>query len=60
MSNNNTLPALVDLIVTKFIIKPQVAKKANSWSMLPNLNNANNKNKKNGMPVICPIKMINR
>ncbi len=60
MSNNKTLFVLAEFIVMKLTVKPIAAKKANSWSMLPKSNNANNKNQKNGMPIICPIKIIKR
>ena len=60
MSNNKTLFVLGEFIVMKLIVKPMTAKKAKSWSMLPKSNNANSKNQKNGIPIICPIKMIKR
>lgn len=60
MSNNRILFVRGEFMVIQLIVKPIAAKKANSWSMLPKSINADNKNQKNGMAIICPIKMINR
>ena len=60
MSSNKTFKVLVELNVTKQIVKPMTPKNAKSWSMLPKSNKVNNNQMKNGSPIICPIRIIRR
>lgn len=59
-SNKRIVKVLVLFRLIKVIVKPIMAKNANNWSMLPKSNNVNKSQEKNGIPIICPIKMIRR
>ena len=60
MSNSKILKVLVELNITKLIVKPMIPKNAKSWSKFPKSNNVNNSHIKNGSPIILPIRIIRR